>query len=342
MSGDSYTKYSSDVSLKKSFRSTESAEEREERKKELGVMRSSFSRVKRSEVDHTKFNKEVDNVDISLAKTKITRPKAKKNYLIAVDASGSNQEIANHILQCGGFLLAPFTLMDLSVSFGFIFFSDHMDDRPEQEIDFVVPSVQGEGEIVAGMYLTHTQNGHDIPEMIECVMERAATKLPLEGTDTVFVLITDSVAHGMGFKGDHGCPSNVDWKKARAKVMSRFSDFVVIGCAGSKYPTIPALQAKFLEGTKKAGLNFIDLSSMEDEGERKRLVVNAIQFVAARDNGAEFAEAYLRGLYTKLIGEGLFGQETDAVARDRIQRFVKYLHLGEEKKREMLTRIFGD
>lgn len=336
MSGSSYDTYKS--SIKSYLKSPDS-----ERKTRITVTKTALKDVRPEEVDHTKFNKST-KVNPEKARLEIKKPVAKKNYLVAVDDSASNEQIAEHIKQCGGFLLAPFGAMDISTSMAFIFFSDHGDSKPEQDIGFIQPSAQGDDELTASMNTIRMQNGYDIPEMIECVMQRAARDLPVDGTDTTFVLITDSVPHGMGFSsGDSGCPNKVDWKEALAEVKKKYSDFILIGCTDTnRYPSVSDLQVKFFDDEKKRALNFIDLSSIEDTGERQRLVVNALQFVAMRDQGKESIENYFKVLYEKLLAEGLRGQETDADARDRISRFMKYMDIDAAEKKEMLKRIFGE
>lgn len=337
MSADNYSSYKK--GLGDSFSSARSESQREELRRDRENLRG----VRQETVDHTKFNKKIE-VDRKKLKLRIGRPEAKKNYLILVDTSFSNDAIVRHFLQCGGFLLAPFGIMDISVSFGFIFFSDHKDDKPEQDIGFVAPSEQGESELTSSMSVIEVQDGDDVPEMIECSLMRAATELPLAGTDTHIILVTDSIAHGMGFKGtDYPCPRNNDWKEAVEAVRRTCSGFTVIGCSNSKKtPTIPDLQKKFFKDARDESENFIDLSSIADEGDRKRLVVNAVQFIVARDHGLEIVEALFSGLYAKLLKEGLRGQETDSNARDRISRFMKYVQVSESEQQGALARIFGD
>ncbi len=337
MSGDTYSRYVKGYSEKFSL------SDEEARKKEVKKTRSAIHEIPKEKVDHTIFNKEVETADASKARLVIQKPLALKNYLVAVDASGSNHEIARHILQCGGFLLAPFGIMGVSVSFGFVFFSDHGDRKPEQDIDFIMPSMQGDDELTASMQTIHTQDGQDIPEMIECVMLRAAKDLPIEESDTTFALVTDSVAHGMGFNGDNECHFHVDWQESLKLVKKRFSNFVLIGCTDTKrYPNVSDLQAKFFNNESEKALNFIDLSSVENNGDRQRLVINALQFVAMRDHGLDKVEAYFNGLYIKLLEEGLRGQDTDRDARDRIARFMKYVDAADDVKKNMLIRIFAD
>jgi len=281
---------------------------------------------------------EEDPIDKKYVKNRITKPNphTQRVHIVLVDNSGSNEVIAQHIRASSQYLNAMGMIVDAQSEIAYVFFSDHGDDDlMTQEVGYTSPGEEGGKYLKNSMRSIKGANGYDEPEAIECVLRNVSNFDFGSAAEKHLYLVTDVLAHGMGMRGDHGCPHGVNWKDSVDTAHKVFNTVTVIGC--SKYESTAKEQLKFV----KTSNDLIDLSEVRSQQHRLGIVGNAILFAMAKNRGTEYAENFLSALYEKWLDEPIFGANTDLSAKTGISRFVKFLGLTEDEEKKMESRIFS-
>lgn len=333
----SYTKsFSSSAGLV-----SEDEKERKKALKERGV-RISAARVAAPEKKEREIRDDSGLYDKSLVKLAISRPAPgiKRVHIVLVDNSGSNRVIAEHLKKSSGYLTAALHSIDPEAQIAWIYFSDHCDgENLMQEVDFISPDEQGDKILHSSIAHIVPASGGDEPEAIECALMRVSDIDFGEAMEKHLYLVSDVVAHGMGMEEDGGCPNQVSWKKALAKVMKTFTSFEMVGCSHDQH--IGDLQRQFFS-EERVGFDLVDLSSIKEEYHRKAISGNALLFLIARHRGLQALTMFLGMLYEKWLGDPVFGKDTDKRAQDMIKRFCKYLEAPADKIEELLKTVIPD
>lgn len=283
-----------------------------------------------------------DVYDPKLIRNKITSPApgVKRIYVVLIDNSGSNRAIARHLKDSSGYLAAVLNTLDPESQIALIYFSDHGDGgRLMQEVDFVHPDKEGDRIIHSTTAHVHDAHGYDAPEAIECALWRACEIDFRDVTERHLILVTDVVAHGMGLEPDDGCPLQRSWEQSLKRVSETYTTFRVVGCGADI--GVGKLQEKFISPDRVA-YDLIDLSNIRHEYLRQGITGNAILFLIARQLGRQGVELFLSSLYEKWLSEPIFGEDTDARAREMIKRFVNFLEYPEQEKEEILRKIIPE
>jgi hypothetical protein len=285
-------------------------------------------------------------VDSSLVHAAMTRPApgVKRVHYVLVDNSGSNRNIANHLRDTSGYLLACMKSLDPDAQLAINYFSDHCDGAGiMQFVDWVSPGPKGDKILLSTTSTVAPMGGGDAPEAIECALHFACGLDFNEATERHLYLVTDVVAHGMGLTPDDGCPEQRDWRVELEAVKRCFTSFAVIGCGAD--PKTGELQRKFL-GEDRLSWDFIDLSGIQQLQYRLGISGNALLFLIARNRDTQSksknlqtVELFLSMLYEKWLSEPIFGANTDLNAREAIERFFKYVDLPEAELAAMKARV---
>lgn len=334
MSGASYSRYSNNFhSVKKSL-STD-----EETRKKIFHDRAETARASMGEKKGREDRDTNELYDRGLVKTKITKPAkgVKRIHLVLIDNSGSNRAIADKMKKDSGYLAAAMEAIDPQSQIAFVYFSDHGDgERMIQEIDFLTPGSQADKSLFSSARHIQNANGFDCPEAIECVLHEACQIDFNEAKEKHLYLVTDSVAHGMGYLEDSGCPNQCDWRQSLKEAKKVFSSFMVVGCSGNK--EMGDLQKKFVD-SNRVNFDFIDLSSIPEHEHRLGITNNALLFLIARHTGLQGVEMFLTAMYMKWLEDPVFGQRTDLRAKEVVERFLKYLEMPAPEIEAMKKRI---
>lgn len=361
MSGSSYDNTSKGTDVYRGWSSRDDSVRLEVKREHSRVVEEARSKIDRGEaVKPPKVNRDVREItDSRLARNVITHPSpsARRVVVVLVDNSGSNRKIADHLKTSSGYLMSFLRTVDPDAEIAFVYFSDHRDGpRCLQYSDFVAPTPVGDKVLFNSLERVEGAHGHDEPEAIECALHDAAqinfAHVPV--ADRTLILVTDSVAHGMGNPEDDGCPDQRSWRKSMEEVRKSYGKFVLVG-SGSNKP-MADIQRKFFEtsfDTKGNGVsdetdiarNFIDLSDIESSDHRNGIVGNSILFVMARNTGKQGIPVFLAGLYAKWLQNPIFGTRTDELARTRISAFARLYLPGVMTSKEiesMLKDIFAD
>ncbi|MFA5854140.1 MAG: hypothetical protein WC866_03555 [Patescibacteria group bacterium] len=281
--------------------------------------------------------------DPAAVKNVITKPStaAQSVHIILVDNSGSNEAIASHLRASSGYLLPMLRGIDAASEAAWVYFSDHSDGADiMQEIDFIQPNEAGDKTMLSTLRHVRGADGGDAPEAIECALWRACDIdfAHVPKAQRSLYLVTDVVAHGMGMRGDNGCPDRRDWRDSLARVEQTYSRFTVIGCGADKNHS--ALQPKFLK-PERVAYDLIDLSAIRSDDHRMRITGNALLFLIARNRGPQTVERFLMALFEKWLSEPIFGANTELNAKEAVRRFGKYLEISEDEREALMDRIFA-
>ncbi|MFA5185290.1 MAG: hypothetical protein WC551_02295 [Patescibacteria group bacterium] len=280
--------------------------------------------------------------DSQLVRNNITEPdaKAERVHVVLIDNSGSNRAIAEHLKEASGYLLATLGAIDPASRISFIYFSDHCDGpRIWQPVDYVAPDETGDKILHSSIRHVETAEGGDAPEAIECALWDACD-LPFGHVqDRRLYLVTDVVAHGMGLRGDDGCPRQRDWRDSLKRVQKTYRSLEVVGCGSER--DCAELQKKFILDKARLPYDLIDLSSIGSHTHRCGITGNAILFLIARHQGNQTVEAFLMTLYEKWLSEPIFGANTDLNAKEAIRRFGKYIEAAPEDVERMIDKVFS-
>lgn len=278
---------------------------------------------------------------------KITSPDAKANaiWVIGVDNSGSNRTIADHMKESSGYINGFLGMISPGDQICFIFFSDHCDgSHIFQDVDYLYPDKDGDAVMYATLDRVSPAGGGDFPEAIECLFKKAsALNLGQPNQKKNFVLITDSVPHGLGKKigmEDSGCPDQISWEYQLSSLRSKFDNFFVIACGDDE--NIESAQRQLMVGNEDERLNFISLINVKDADHRKKITPTAFIFLVARQQGLQNCELFLSVLYEKwMVNTTDFGTQAPQKAREAISRFGNYLDITDEEKQKFFKKVFA-
>ena len=356
MSGSSYNDSTRGVAAYDSWRSEDRGVRQEVKLRHREDVVSARDKILRGEaVRPPTVNRDVREVtDPTLARNRITTPSksARRAIVVLIDHSGSNRAISSHLRDSSGYLMSLLRAIDPDAEVAFIYFSDHGDrSRMHQYSDFVPPTPVGDKILFNSLNNVENASGQDFPEALECTLAEAAKinfgHIPKK--DRTIIVVTDSVAHGMGHEEDDGCPDQVDWRQSMEDVRETYGNFILIGSGAN--PRLVDLQKKLFEtepgvlDNVAVALNFIDLSKIKSAAHRNGIVGNAIMFIIARNTGPQGVMAFLATLYAKWLKNPIFGEETDALAKTRIRSMAElYLPgiMSREAIEQMLTDIFAE
>lgn len=359
MSGSSYNDTKGRSTTYESYRSSDSSARSRAVAEHRERVVASKEKIARGEVERPPtVSRDVQVLrDPSAARNRITSPSAtaRQSVVVLVDNSGSNRVIAEHLRNTSGHLMAFLRTIDPDAEIAFIYFSDHGDgSRMLQYSDFVPPTERGDKILYNSLLAISTAGGADIPEAIECAFLEAArinhAQIPV--AKRTLILVTDSVAHGMGYHSDDnhprsddddGCPDQVSWRDSLAQVRKAYGKFILIG-SGSD-PSMRRLQMKFFEGHEESvGSDFMDLSDIQSSIHRNGIVGNSILFILARNGGKQVVPGFLANLYAKWLANPLFGEDTDYLAQVRIRHMAEtYLQgmMSDKEIQDMLREVFA-
>ncbi len=187
--------------------------------------------------------------------TVISRPKGIINIVLGMDVSDSmgafRENLKNKtqylIEEIGKFIPDLVGKFEISV----VGVSDHCDGaRLLQPTGFTGDAA------TLGAHITSIKNAHggDAPEAYECLF-KMMNAWPIDGTSTLFLLVGDSVPHGMGVGiRDDGCPDNVSWEKELSELKKKLKGFYFISC-GDNSVLLKKYQKKLVDDNE----HFIEL-----------------------------------------------------------------------------------
>lgn len=317
---------------------------REERASRLrGAAREAEAEPARERAKEARrFNR--NEIDHSLARNSITVPPhdAQEVHLIAVDNSGSNHDISVALCNAGGYIQAQASSLAGDAALAMQFFSDHCDGPGGlfQWVDYVMPGKNGEAMIRASVDAIRPANGGDTPEAIECALHELAKldfhHVPREKRH--LYLVTDVVAHGMGWRGDDGCPYQRDWRESLLEVERSFGSFQIIATGSNS--EMFALQKQFINDPQRLRYDLMDMvtSGLSNE-ERCRLVPNSVLFFIARNRGEQGVRMFLSSLFVKWMENPQYGSKTEERARAQIRGFIEYLELNNKEREELYHEV---
>lgn len=347
MTGGSSSSYKTYIGMSERLESTDANVRyaaREERTSRLrGATRAASAEPAR---EHAKAAPKVDRnaIDRSLARNIITVPprEAQEIHLIAVDNSGSNHEISEALCRAGGYIQAQASSLAGNAAIAMQFFSDHCDGAGlMQWVDYVMPGKDGEAIIRASVDAICPAGGGDTPEAIECALHEL-TQLDfrhIPRNKRHLYLVTDVVAHGMGYKGeDDGCPNQRNWQESLQEVEQSFGSFQVIATGGDA--RMFELQKQFIRNPQRLRYDLMDMvtSGLSSE-ERCRLVPNSVLFYIARNRGEQGVRMFLSTLFVKWMENPMYGADTERRARDQIAGFIEYLDMSVAQRRALLEEV---
>lgn len=355
-SGNSYNDSTKGVAAYDSWRSEDRGVRVEVERKHRADVAEARGKILRGEaVRPPTVNRDLREVtDPTLARNRITTPSksARRAIVVLIDHSGSNRAISSHLRDSSGYLMSLLRAIDPDAEVAFIYFSDHGDrSRMHQYSDFVPPTPVGDKILFNSLNNVENASGQDFPEALECTLAEAA-KINfghIAKKDRTIIVVTDSVAHGMGHEEDDGCPDQVDWRQSMEDVRETYGNFILIGSGAN--PRLVDLQKKLFETEPgvldkvAVALNFIDLSKIKSAAHRNGIVGNAIMFIIARNTGPQGVMAFLATLYAKWLKNPIFGEETDVLAKTRIRSLAELYLPGimtREAIEQMLTDIFAE
>lgn len=263
---------------------------------------------------------------------------------VAVDNSGSNSGIARGVRDSAGYFAGILSQLSRQTAVSWNFFSDHCDGFPYQYGGWGrFTDESSETSLRDRLDVVSPQGGGDFPEAIECVMNSASKfsfgDIPRK--DRIFILVTDSVSHGMGFgrDSDDGCPHGIDPMKAARDLHSVYGEVVIIGSGTDRQ--VRSLQMSWLSEATDEEVQrcMIDLSGVESLAHRNGLVTNAILFAILRRRGLQTVQIFLSQLYGRWLGAGLFGDQTETKARERITHMAESYLSGLATPKEIRTLL---
>lgn len=346
MSHGSYDSYSNRMREARHYLADSSSEEAQSaHRSRAGRMREATENASREPARHVAKAPEPirQPINASLARNMITKPPvaATEAHIVLVDNSGSNRAIADTLKRSAGYLHAICGQIAGNATIALIFFSDHCDgDLLFQEADYTSPGKEGEDVLRASIAQIQGAGGGDEPEAIECALFKACELDfgKIEKAKRFLYLVSDEVAHGMGQSGDAGCPHQKNWQKGVAKVHENFGSFQVVASGGDR--EIFNLQKQFI-AKERLQFDLMDLATGKlTHDERCRLVTNALLLFVARNRGLQAVTTFLMLLVEKWLAEPQYGSETLPRARRQINDFCQYLDISEDKKKDLLEKIF--
>ncbi|MBI2626090.1 MAG: VWA domain-containing protein [Candidatus Nealsonbacteria bacterium] len=194
---------------------------------------------------------------------KIEKPKGKINLVFASDVTGSMGGFRRNVREKMEYFcdeiknLLPELVGDMEISF--VGVGDHCDGSGLLQPTAFSADVAVLKDNIGSIVDTH---GGDTPEAYECLF-KAMNSWDIEGTNTVLILVGDSVPHGIGCVGDDGCPDGVNWKTELDALKKKLKAFYLISCSG--YASINRLQQQMVEDKEhliELGGNFTRLTNI--------------------------------------------------------------------------------
>lgn len=331
--------------MEREARESKTAAERERALKKADAEREKVRKEEEARANERKRDT-TEVYDRGAVRSTITRPPAEADRLVIllIDNSSSNFEVAKNFWATSGYLLATLGAFSPKTALAVSYFSDHCDNsRIRQDVDYVLPGEEGDRILHSTTRHVEGAGGGDDAEAHECILRDICDlkfdHIPKERRHVI--LVSDVAGHGMGHRGDDGCPRNVDWKDSVARVHKTFATFQVV--FSGMEPSFRSHSQKFISAERLA-FDHVDLSSIKSTKHRLGIIGNAVLFLIARSIDRQMAIVFLQLLYAKWLAEPIFGQETDMNARVAIQRFIKYLGIpeGSDEERELLDRIFAE
>ncbi|OLS12853.1 MAG: hypothetical protein RBG13Loki_3548 [Promethearchaeota archaeon CR_4] len=174
----------------------------------------------------------------------IKPPKGKVlNVLFAFDVTSSMEMYIGNVTQKMRYLCSELIGMVPDMEISFIGVGDHQDgDFMLQATAFSNDLSELKEDIEA---IQMTSGGDDHPEAFECLF-KAVNDMNLASTNTMMFLVTDSIPHGMKFRGrDLGCPKDVQYQEELKKIHEDLYGFYIMGA--SPYREIVKLQMKLVK-----------------------------------------------------------------------------------------------
>lgn len=185
--------------------------------------------------------------------TKVDKPTGKINLVLALDTTDSMGDARENMRDKSQYLyeditqLLPELVGDMQIAF--VGIGDHGDSPLMQ------PTAFSDNVQVLKSHLESIINtsGGDIAEAFECLFQEM-NRWDLNDTNTVVMLVTDSVPHGMMSRGDdRGCPFNVNWETELASLKKKIRGFYLVSC--STTAVMQRLQKRLVDDEN----HFIDL-----------------------------------------------------------------------------------
>lgn len=285
----------------------------------------------------------VQEYNAQLVRNKITHPTkgTKRIYVVLIDNSGSNRQIASHFKKSSNYLRVNLQILDPEAQFVFIYFSDHTDgDAWFQAVDFISANPEGEKILTSTIHEMSDANGYDYPEAHECALKEVCQINFSDVIEKHLILISDVAGHNMGMNcEDRGCPYQQDWRDSLKLVEKTYQTFELIGCGNDEDAS--EIQKKFINylHPELLAMNFISLAHIREHQHRLGIVLNSFLLLVARHRGLQGIEGFLSRLYEKWLSDPIFGDNTDRRAKEVILRFSKYIPCSYEEKIEMMTHI---
>ncbi|MHA1733981.1 MAG: hypothetical protein ACTSU5_18730 [Promethearchaeota archaeon] len=193
------------------------------------------------------------------------------NVIFAFDVTRSMEMYIGNVRQKMRYMCSELLRLVPDMEISFIGVGDHQDGEfLLQATDFSNDLGVLREKIDA---IQMVSGGDDHPEAFECLF-KAVNEMGLAGTNTIMFLVTDSIPHGMGYRGlDEGCPLKVDYRKELQRLHGgTLRGLYIMGA--SPYREIIKLQKKLVASPD----HFLPLSNY-------RRVVNIASAVVAAETG---------------------------------------------------------
>lgn len=174
----------------------------------------------------------------------IKPPKGKAlNVIFAFDITSSMEMYIGNVTQKMRYLCSELISLVPDMEIGFIGVGDHQDGEfMLQATPFSNDLTELKEDIEA---IQMTSGGDDHPEAFECLF-KAVNDMKLAGTNTIMFLVTDSIPHGMKYRGrDLGCPKEVKYQEELKKIHQDLHGFYIMGA--SPYREIVKLQMQLVK-----------------------------------------------------------------------------------------------
>lgn len=206
--------------------------------------------------------------------TKIIRPSGKINLVLGIDTTGSNTTVKKNVVEKMQYFcddiknLFPDLVGNMEICF--VGVGDHCDGQKVIQARAFSADVD---TLKNNLETIEDTGGGDAPEAYECLF-REMNNWDIANTNTVFVLVADSIPHGAGYSSDDGCPDNVDWKEELTALKKKVRAFYFISC--TDHSSIERLQKLMADDEK----HFIELGSSDSSR-----ITNLVHGIIAQEVG---------------------------------------------------------
>jgi hypothetical protein len=165
------------------------------------------------------------------------------NVIFAFDVTSSMEMYIGNVTQKMRYMCSELIGMVPDMEICFIGVGDHQDGA------FLLQATPFSNDLAALKEdieaIQMTTGGDDHPEAFECLF-KAVNDMNLAGTNTIIFLITDSIPHGMKYRGrDEGCPLGVKYQAELRKLLTDLRGMYVMGA--SPYREIIKLQMQLVK-----------------------------------------------------------------------------------------------